>query len=90
MSVKLYFPSCPVFVILAFPSSSFTRELVSALYNFTPIPDITSSLLSLCPFLFSSSHAIPWILYVLSILLGSSGFSGSSGSGLLGLSGSLG
>ena len=58
-----------------FPFASFTKLLVSVLYNLTFIPDSDFSLSPFCPFPSSSTHAVPVIIAVpfaislLSILL---------------------
>ena len=83
---KIYSPLWFVVVICLLLSTT-TISLVSILNSFTVIPDNNISELSLIPFLFSSFHTSPDILYLFS--LGLSGF-GLSGSGLsgFGLSGS--
>ena len=87
-SLNSYLPSLSVIAVISFPSSPFRYSATLSLlicFIFTKIPFNNFSFSSFIPSSFSSSHAVPEILYVLSV-----GVSGLSvpGSSVPGLSGS--
>ena len=84
-SLNSYLPSLSVIAVISFPPSPFRYSATLSLlicFIFTKMPFNNFSFSSFIPSSFSSSHAVPEMLYVLSVgvsgLSGSTGLSGSS------------